>query len=79
MSHNTIPFNTLVTVRIKGQSKRLSRVVLVPVTEAQTQTALAQRNGVTTENTVRVRTGRRGRPFYLPVDRITEVKVLATA
>lgn len=59
-----IPFNTLVTVRVKGQSKRLTRVTLVP--------------HATDESLVRVKNGKRGRPAHLPVDRITEVKVLAT-
>lgn len=71
-----VPFNTLVTVRVKGQSKRLSRVTLVPLTEAQAQTAHAKERGITVENTVRVRTGKRGRPAYLPLDKITDVRVL---
>ena len=73
----SLPFNTLVTVRVKGQSKRLTRVMLTPLTEAQAASKSAQAKGITPENTVRVLTGKRGRPSYLPVDRITEVKVLA--
>lgn len=65
MKMNEIVFNRPVTVRVKGQSKRLSRVTL------------AQIPGV--EDKVLVRTGRRGRPTHLPLDRITEIRVLATA
>ena len=65
MSTTEITFNTPVTVRVKGQSKRLTRVTL------------AQIPGTTDK--VLVRTGRRGRPMHLPVDRITEIRVLATA
>lgn len=65
MNHSDIPFGKPVTVRVKGQSKRLSRVTLLPF------------EGDTSK--VRVLTGRRGRPQHLPVDRITEVRVLATA
>lgn len=79
MSVNTIPFNVPVTVRIKGQSKRLTRVVLVPLTPEQAETPNAKVKGYTPENTVRVRTGSRGRPGYLPISRITEVRVLANA
>lgn len=64
MNYSDIPFNRPVTVRVKGQSKRLSRVVLVPL------------NG--TEDRVAVRNGKRGRPQHLPVDRITEVRTLTT-
>lgn len=74
-----IPFDTLVTVRVKGQSKRLSRVRLAALTEAQAASKNAQEKGLTPENTVRVLTGKRGRPFYLPMERISEVRVLADA
>lgn len=62
MNASDIPFNKPVTVRVKGQSKRLSRVMLVPFPGD--------------ESKVLVRTGKRGRPLHLPVDRITEVRVL---
>lgn len=66
MAQNTaLPFGKLVTVRVKGQSKRLTRVTLAPM------------EGVTDK--VLVRTGRRGRPTHLPVERIAEVRVLANA
>lgn len=64
MQFNEVPLNRPVTVRVKGQSKRLTRVMLVPV-EGNTSKVL-------------VRTGRRGRPQHLPVDRITEVRTLTT-
>lgn len=63
MQYSEIPLNRPVTVRVKGQSKRLTRVMLVAVP------------GDTSK--VFVRTGRRGRPQHLPVDRITEVRTLA--
>lgn len=62
MQFTDIPLNTTVSVRVKGQSKRLTPVRL---TNAGTRT-----------DTVRVLNGKRGRPPYLPVDRITEVRVL---
>lgn len=62
---NEIPFNTVVTVRVKGQSKRLVRVTLAPLDGKPDMVA--------------VRNGRRGRPQHLPVERITEIRVLATA
>ena len=73
------PLDTLVTVRIKGQNKRLTRVRLTALTDEQARTALAQHKGLTPNNTVRVLTGKRGRPAYLPVDRISNIKVLADA
>ena len=62
MQFTDIPLNTTVSVRVKGQSKRLTPVRL---TNAGTRT-----------DAVRVLNGKRGRPPYLPVDRITEVRVL---
>lgn len=62
MQFTDIPLNTTVSVRVKGQSKRLTPVRL---TNAGTRT-----------DTVRVLNGKRGRPPYLPVDRITEIRVL---
>ena len=65
MQFTDIPLNTTVSVRVKGQSKRLTPVRL---TNAGTRT-----------DVVRVLNGKRGRPPYLPVDRITEVRVLKNA
>ena len=65
MNYNEIPLNTLVTVRVKGESKRRSRVQLVAVPGD--------------ESKVQVRTGKRGRPAFLPVDRITAITVLKSA
>ena len=65
MTINQIPFGVPVTVRVKGQSKRLSRVMLLPVAGDETK--------------VLVRTGRRGRPPFLSLDKISDIKVLATA
>jgi hypothetical protein len=62
MNYNEIPLNTTVSVRVKGQSKRLTPVRLV---------AAADR-----PDTVRVLNGKRGRPPFLHADRITEVRVL---
>lgn len=61
---NTITLNTPVTVRVKGENKRLSNVVLV---EREND-----------PSTVLVLTGKRGRPRHLPIDRISNVKVLAS-
>lgn len=65
MNFNEIQLNKTVSVRVKGQSKRLTPVLLV------------EANGRT--DVVRVLNGKRGRPPYLPVDRITEVRVLKNA
>lgn len=65
MQFTDIPLNQTVTVRVKGQSKRLTRVQLVEVPGSTDK--------------VQVRTGKRGRPAFLPVDRITAVNVLASA
>lgn len=62
MQFSDVPLNQTVSVRVKGQSKRLTPVRLV---SAGTRT-----------DAVRVLNGKRGRPPYLPLDRITEVRVL---
>lgn len=78
MSDTTIPFNTLVTVRLKGNNKYLKNVRLVPLSESQAASKNAQERGITPDNTVRVLTGKRGRPSYLPTENIVGVRVLAT-
>lgn len=65
MQFTDIPLNTTVSVRVKGQSKRLTPVRLV--------SAEGRTDGV------RVMNGKRGRPPFLPLDRITEVRVLKNA
>ena len=65
MQFTDIPLNTTVSVRVKGQSKRLTPVRLVGA-EGRT-------------DGVRVMNGKRGRPPFLPLDRITEVRVLKNA
>ena len=79
MSDTNIPFNTLVTIRLKGNNKYLKNVTLVPLSDEQAQSKNAQSKGITPDNTVRVLTGKRGRPSYLPTENIVGVRVLASA
>lgn len=65
MQYSDITLGKPVSVRVKGQSKRLTPVTLVAI-DGDTEG-------------VQVRTGKRGRPSRLPVDRITEIRVLKGA
>lgn len=63
MQMNEIPLDTLVTVRVKGEAKRLTRVRLT--------------RDLNDKNKVVVKNGRRGRPRHLSADQISTINVLA--